>query len=72
MEKNDSCAFCGGWLKLTRRNSLRVVKCQLCGRITPTLPPVLRVKLSPEAKAIKRLRYPFAAVKLARQMGVTL
>jgi hypothetical protein len=72
MEKDDSCGFCRGSLRLTRRNTLRVVKCDLCGWIGPTLPPVPRVKLAPGAKAVKALRYPKRAVQIAHAMGVRL
>jgi hypothetical protein len=72
MEKDDSCPFCGGGLRLGKRNNLRVVRCDLCGWVGPTLSIVPRVKLAPQARAIRALHYPFAARKIARQLGVSL
>ena len=72
MEKDDSCAFCGGSLRLGKRNNLIVVRCLLCGWVGPTLPPVPRAQKTEAEKFVAKLRCPKAAVRIAHQMGVRL
>jgi hypothetical protein len=72
MSGPTGCPFCGFELTVLRRKTGRIAKCRQCAWQSPMLPPTPRPKLTAEEKAIKRLRYPRAAVRLTYRMGVSL